>query len=259
MTSYPDRHHPVFFLQDALTALGADAVFNGRDARTEGTWGLIINGKPMAWLVDNRHLHEREKEDPAAAALLARGALVMCAQRPDAERVGAKWLPLGVTPGYRMPVSASNKAADVAMVGYVRDMSRARLLTDVAAHFTLCTYQGIFGETAVEAYWTARVGLNIPTQWGEPNSWDSANMRCFEILATGTPLVTPHEDYLAVLGLEDGITCLTYRTADEMLSAIRRLVDNAELAAQIGANGAKLAAERHSYEARARQVLEWLK
>jgi hypothetical protein len=254
---YPDKWHPCYFLVDALNALGADAEFV-KDERTLDCWGMQVNGKIVVYLIDNRWPHEREKEDPAAATLLARGALVCCAQRPDAERVGAKWLPLAVTPGYRMPDKPSNKAHDVAMIGYVRDIARARLLTDVKARFSLCVEQGVFGDSAVEAYWSARVGLNIPTNYGDVNAYDSANMRCFEVLATGTPLVTPHEDYLAALGIEDGITCLTYRTADGALAAIRRLVDNPELATQIGANGAKLAAARHTYEHRARTVLEWL-
>ena len=42
--NYPDRHHPCFFLEDALVKLGADAKVV-RDNTTLGCWGLTINGK----------------------------------------------------------------------------------------------------------------------------------------------------------------------------------------------------------------------
>ncbi len=259
MSAYPDRHHPVFFLQDALTALGADAVFNGRDSRTEGCWGLIVNGKPMVWLIDNRHSHEAEKEDPAAKRLLDAGALVCHAQKPDMERVGGRWLPLAVTPGYGVPMLPRGIFVhDVGFVGYVRDTARMQMLTHVARHFRLSILQGEFGDQAVMNYIQSAVGLNIPTGYGAPDAYDSANMRCFEILATGTPLVTPHESYLMELGLQDSANCLTYKNGDDLLMVIRKAVDNPDWSARIGREGAKRAAERHTYEARARQVLEWL-
>src|SRR5260221_13131475 len=96
MSSYPNRHHPCYFLEDALTALGAEAKVI-RDVRTDGCWGLVIDDKTMVWLIDNRHAHEALTEDSAAADLLARGVLVCHAQKPDAERVGGKWLPLAGT------------------------------------------------------------------------------------------------------------------------------------------------------------------
>lgn len=257
MSLYPDRHHPVFFLQDALTALGAEAVFNGRDARTEGCWGLLVNGKPMVWLIDNRWPHEAQHEDPAARRLLDNGALVCHAQQRDAERVGGRWLPLAVTPGYRAPDQPIEKTDDVAFVGYIRDMGRAALLNDVAARFTLFTGQGLFGDDAVSAYWSARVALNVPTQYGNPLAYD-ANIRVFETLATGTPLVTNWLPELEELGIEQGINCLTYASADELLVQIKCLLDAPDWAQQIGANAAAMAQERHLYRHRAIQVLEWL-
>lgn len=255
--SYPPRHHPVFFLIDALTALGADAQF-ARDERTRGCWGMKVNGKIVVYLIDNRHPHEAAHEDPAAAELLQAGALVMCAQQPDAERVGAKWLPLAVTPGYRTPETPVAKLWDVGFVGYVRDAGRMDVLRHVIRRFTLCAHQGVFGDDAVSVYWQSRVGLNVPTGYGAPTSYDTANMRCFEVLATGTPLVTAYEPYLNDLGLADGATCLTYRDADELIRQIDKALANPAWAAQIGRDGAALAQARHTYQQRAQQVLEWL-
>lgn len=255
---YPDRHHPVFFLVDALNALGAKAEFV-KDDRTLGCWGATVNGKTMVRLIDNRHPHEALTEDPAAAELLRRGVLVCHAQRPDMERVGGKWLPLAVTPGYRLPDKPAEKLCDVALVGYIRDAGRQSMLLHVARHFKLSAYQGVFGDDAVDAYWSAKVGLNVPTGYGQADAYDSWNMRAPEILATGTPLVTSHEDYLADLGLVSWENCLTYRDADSLIVAIRGTLDDPAQLAAIGQAGAKLAQERHTYAHRAAQVLEWLK
>lgn len=252
MTFYPDRHHPVFFLEDALRALGADVEFNHRDERTLGCWGLIVNGKPMVWLIDNRHPHEAAKEDPAARELLARGALVCHAQKPDMERVGGYWLPLAATPGYR-PMD-TDKQFDVAFVGYVRDAARSTMLADIASRYTLSVGEGLFGDEAVRMYNEARVGVNIPTGYGAADAYDSMNMRLPEIASCGIPPVTSHEAYLEELGFVDGLTCFTYSDATGLLNAIGRAVNHPE----VGLSALKLIQSKHTYFHRAQTVLDWL-
>jgi hypothetical protein len=255
MTWYPDRHHPCFFLEDALRALGADAQVIRND-ETLNCWGLKVDGKLMVYLIDNRWQHEREHEDPAALELIKRGVLVTCAQKPDAERVGAKWLPLAVTPGYRFEPRA--KIFDVGFVGYVRDQNRAEMLQLVAARYTTAFSQGCFGDSAVSDYWQSRVGLNVVTNYSMPNAYDTWNMRSPEIMATATPLVLGHEDYLSELGVISGENCMTYDSPAGMLAAIQYLINTPELAVQIGIAGMNLVLARHTYTHRARQVIEWL-
>jgi hypothetical protein len=255
---YPDRHHPVFFLQDSLQAEGVQAEFNSRDERTKGMWGLIIGGKPFVWLIDNRWTHEAKTEDPSARDMIAKGALVCCAQKPDAERIGAKWLPLAVTPEYKPPATPVRQLTDVAFVGYIRDKGREQMLLDLNAHFSISVSQGHFGNAAVSAYHLARLGMNIPTRYGHPQAYDSANMRCFEILATGTPLVTAYQDYLSELGLEHGFNCFLYKSPQDCIEVILNALAQRDLAI-IGKQAAQLANERHTYGHRAKQVLEWLR
>ena len=252
MTFYPDRHHPCYFLEDALRELGAEAQVI-RNADTLNCWGLTVNEKRMIWLVDNRWPHERVTEDPAARELMQRGVLVCHAQKPDAARVGGYWLPLAATPGYQ-PLTAP-KRFDVAFVGYIRDDNRAAVLSDVASRFSLSLAKGVFGLNAVRTYCEARVGLNVPTRYGDPNAYDSANMRCFEVLATGIPLVTAREDYLLELGIIAGQTAALYENAGHVLEAVEYALDNAD---RLGAAGRQLVAERHTYQQRAQTVLGWL-
>lgn len=260
MSQYPDRWHPCYFIEHELQKLGAKAEVI-RNAETLNCWGLRINGKLLVWLIDNRHPHEREHEDPAAVELMQRGVVVACAQKPDADRIGSKWLPLAASPGYRPPPEPPKKIYDVAFAGYVRDEARYHALTTIARRYRLLTMQGIFNDNAIVGYWSAWCGVNVPTGWPSETSFDSANMRLFEVLATGVPLVTSHEPYLIDLGLADSINCLTYRTLEELMRCIALTcqVDDGENAQRIGAAGAKLVQDKHTYRHRAEQVLEWLK
>ncbi len=250
---YPPEHHPVFFLRDALHTLGVDAVFNGRDERTLGCWGLIVEGKPFVWLIDNRWPHEAEHEDPAALELIKRGVLVTCAQLPDADRVGAKWLPLAITPGYRFEPRA--KVFDVGFIGYVRDNNRAEMLRLVASRYTTAFSQGCFGDSAVSDYWQSKVGLNVPTDYGNPLAYD-INMRVFEILATGAVLVTNWLPALHAteLGIITDEHCVTYCNPNELPDAIAHAIRHPE----IGVAGMELALQKHTYADRAKQVMQWL-
>ena len=259
-TTYPDRHHPVFFLQDALNALGIRADF-ARDARTLDCWGLLFpdfDNRLMVWLIDNRLPHEQAKEDPAARELLQRGVLVCHAQKPDAERVGGHWLPLAASPGFR-PIQ-TDKLCDVAMVGYVRDQGRMRMLSDVAAKFRLNVAQGVFGEAAVQVYCGAHVGLNIVSHYGQPYAYDSWNMRAPEIMACGIPLVTEYQPYLEDLGLNEMQHYLSYNRYPSFtaVGAIDFALANPAVILEIGEAGRQLILDRHTYRHRAEQVKQWL-
>ncbi len=252
MNHYPDNHHPCYFLADSLCALGVDAQVVRND-ETLNCWGLKVDGKVMVWLIDNRWPHERVHEDPAALELIKRGVLVTCAQLPDADRVGAKWLPLAITPGYRFEPRA--KVFDVGFVGYVRDNNRAEMLRLVASRYTTAFSQGCFGDSAVSDYWQSKVGLNVPTDYGNPLAYD-INMRVFEILATGAVLVT---NWLPTLGLPElglfaGEHYIGYTNPDTLLEVMPFALEHPE----IGVAGMNLALARHTYTDRAKQVMKWL-
>lgn len=256
MSYYPDRHHPVFFLENALRAEGADVSFAGRGPQTDNCWGLVVNGRVVVYLIDNRWLHERQHEDAAARRLLEQGALVCHAQRPDQERVGGEWLPLAVTPGYAPPAAPVEKLYDVGFVGYVRDAWREAMLRACMARFRTSIAQGVFGVGAVHTYHTARVGLNVPTNYGDPLAYD-VPMRVPEVLATGTPLLTNALDDLAALGLVDSVNCVTYAGMSDMLEKACALINDPDAAARIGTAGVAWA-QANTYAHRARQILEWL-
>jgi hypothetical protein len=250
---YPDRWHPVFMLIDALKELGVAVEF-AKDERTHGCWGMVFpeyGNRVMVWLIDNRLPHEAAKEDVAAIELLKSGAIVAHAQKPDMNRVGGAWLPLAVSPGYRN--LDGFKTHDVAFVGFVRDAGRAKALAEIGAKFRLNFKHGVFGDEAVEAYCTAKCGVNIPSHFGTGLDYD-LNMRCFEIPACGVPLVAPENFYLAYQGFNDMQTCVTFGKNRSLIEAIQIAMDNP----QIGAAGQALVERAHTYIDRAKTVKEWL-
>lgn len=256
--SYPDRHHPVFMLQDELIAMGIDARF-AKDERTLDCWGLVFpdhDNRVFVWLIDNRLPHESVKEDPAAKDLLKRGAIVAHAQRPDMERVGGHWLPLAASPGFDPVVTV--KTSDCAMVGYIRDEGRARVLADIGKHFRLNLAQGVFGVRAVETYCSALCGVNIPSHFGTEYAYDSWNMRAPEIMACGVPLLTQYQPYLIDLGIIPGHNALCWTTVNDLLECLRVVVSHPESASAIGREGRKLVQDRHTYKHRAMRVKQWL-
>ena len=253
---YPPKHHPIFFLQDALKVEGVVASFH-RDEKSKGLWGLDVNGRMCVWLIDIRWPHEKAAHESNIRALQEEGALVMCAQKPDAEYFDCEWFPLAASPEYYAPKKRPAPLTDLAMVGYVRDKGREQLLLDLNNQFTISIAQGVFGNEAVETYHQAKLGINIPTRYQDLNAYDSANMRCFEILATGTVLITSYEDYLVELGLIAGVNCFTYTSPQDCIAVVRQALDRDNLDT-IGKNAVDLISDNHTYQHRAKQVLEWL-
>lgn len=250
---YPDKHHPVYFLVDSLNAIGINAQF-ARDERTLDCWGMVFpdfDNRVLIWLIDNRWIHESVKEDPAAKELLKRGALVCHAQRRDMQRVGGRFLPLAASPGFEPKVMT--KTADCAMVGYIRDEGRARVLSDIGKHFTLNVGQNAFGSQAVDLYNSAKCGVHIPTRYGDPQAYDIP-MRPYEIAACGIPLVTNELPELEELGFIDCETCVTYGIHRSVKDAIQLAINTP----RIGNAGYALIQSRHLYSHRAETVKQWL-
>ena len=78
--------------------------------------------------------------------------------------------------------------------------------------------------------------------------------RFFECLAVGPVLKDYHSD-LELLGLVEGEDYFSYKSDEEMLEKMGRLVQNLEFANQMAANGRKKAIVYHSYEARLGSIL----
>lgn len=257
MAFYPDGHHWTCWLRDELLALGAD--FQWDDPRIEVGVGIegpfSVNGVAVALLLDNRVPAARARQDPAARRMLQRGDVLVChAQRFDAERVGGFWLPLAVTPRYDRAVAPVEKTHAAAFVGYLHEARRKAFVEAIAAQVDVNVASGVFYEDAAAVYHAAHVGLNVPSDVGADYSYD-INMRTFEIMAAGVPLVTADNPALRDLGIYDGVHCLTYHTPDEAAAHIRLLMKKPHIGAALADAAYRLVIDKHTYRKRAEALL----
>lgn len=84
---------------------------------------------------------------------------------------------------------------------------------------------------------------------------DDLNMRTFEAMATGTPLITQEIEPLLELFIP-GIHLLTYKDFDEAIEAAKYLLKNPDMQAVIGKNGMDEVLAKHTYKHRALEILK---
>lgn len=250
---YPDGHHPTVFVKDALEALGHSVVWD--DQRLQGCEGFAVDDVPVAWLLDNRVPANRARQDPAAKSMLQSGEVVVChCQLEDANRVGGFWLPLAATPRYAPPEKPVKQSYDVAFVGYLNDFERAGVMARLRQKLSLNTASRVFYEEAAAVYHAARVGLNVPAMYGTGIDYD-VNMRVFEIMACGLPLVTNENKALGNLGIFSGVNCLTYTDEEDLIRQVKLLLADPAMGQEMARRGLDLVRRRHTYEQRAKDLL----
>jgi len=257
MSDYPQGYEPYLFLLNACKETRAEVVHAPIETE-EGTLpGFVCNGRQVVYLLDNR-MPANQWQNPAAKKVQEEdGVLVCCAQYVDAIQQEFQWIPLGVTPAYISPQGKRKPkpAYDFAFVGYLNDLPRQSVIERMQGMFLHNVQSQIFGDDAIAVYRSAKVGLNITAFFGSPYAYD-ANMRMFEIPATGVPLLTPYVPGMIELGFRHGINCMKFEDAIELKAHIETLCANSQLRAEIGKAGHKLVMEKHLYKHRAQQLIE---
>jgi hypothetical protein len=204
---------------------------------------------------------------------------VFCAQKNGAERMAAEghkaayWVPLACHPmahpnftelqhGTQREkwegMGGLHKQHDVAFVGFINDgagpNSHSRLdfldeIFKVFSNFWITT--DCFFEDMAYRMVRARLGLNISIR-------DDLNMRFFEVMSTGTCLLTNTD----VSGLEEsGFRNMEHfvgynGTIEDAIKQVRWALDHPMEREQIAAEGHKLVRERHTYAHRLIDILD---
>jgi hypothetical protein len=87
---------------------------------------------------------------------------------------------------------------------------------------------------------------------------EDANLRVFEVLASGALLLTRLPTELTSLGFEEGRHFVGYRDPAEINALVRKYIDDESRRAGIAAAARQLVLEQHTYDRRVEQLLSRL-
>lgn len=133
---------------------------------------------------------------------------------------------------------------------------RAELLPRLASIFHTNDWSRPYTLSEVaEVYRRSQIVVNI----GRDDFPQDANLRVFEVLASGALLITALPTELSQLGFQEGIHFVGYRQDSEIPALVRKYLQEEELRIRI-ARAARIKTMReHTYDARAAQLIEHLR
>jgi len=173
------------------------------------------------------------------------------AMRPWCEELDAQWLPLACDPEIHTPRVYSEEY-DLAWVGgpwgasplYKRRFeAMARLQQRYRCNFV----SGVYFEDMADVYGSAKIGWHMSVTGGD------LDMRVFEIMCSGTPLVCDHS---VDNGQRDMIwDAWEYVDDDEMLETLDALLRDPDRCHEHGLVARECALNHHTYQHRAHQLM----
>jgi Glycosyl transferases group 1 len=133
---------------------------------------------------------------------------------------------------------------------------RARLLPIISSVFHMNDWRRSYTlSEVVEVYRRSRVVVNI----GRDDFPQDANMRVFEVMASGTLLITALPNELSRLGFKEGDHFIGYRHESEVIPLIRSYLSNESERLRITEAARAKVLEEHTYDARVETLLRHLR
>lgn len=263
--------------QGFYTRLPSDAdLFFGVDSGGPLNIPEEFLSKSVMWYIDYRRNYNTKlsgrvpPDEETALRLLNGGGLVFQAQLPDVQGLqnapnlneslkhNVHYLPLAAEPSVWASEALTGDPVYIsAFVGNCYDTDRLGMLNGLATN-GLLYWPGIEGaimEDGAKVYQNALVGVNIPSFWGTPECYD-VNMRVFEVLSCGRPLITNRLMDLNLLEILDGEVCKTYTELWQIAELIEWFNSHRDRAVEMGRAARALILRKHTYTHRAQQVLE---
>jgi len=192
--------------------------------------------KPFAYWASDTHIKTGAIDSYDYRLSVAKKAdFVFVAQKQAAERMkndgipNPIWLPHAVEPQAYPKIDLLTKKYDVCFVGHVNSENRVDALDRLFKEFPNFYYGQRLFEDAARKFAESKIVFNIAMT-------DDINMRCFEVMATGSFLLT---NWIPTIGdlFEDGKHLVLYRSLDEMVDKARYYLahdDEREKIAQAG-------------------------
>lgn len=223
--------------------------------------------KTAMWFIDSRHNCDPQRRQPDddtnAVKIQSGGGWVFQAQKRDWQRnveMGAYrscWLPLAADPDVWTPLSGVDRIFEIGFGGNVWDGVRGQMLRRLSDEFVLLHATGK-PELLNHAYAQSKVGFNVSSFYGTPVCYD-INMRVFEVMSCGLPLVTNDLPAMLELGMFDGHNCLTFKSMEEAPSVVRDCLHRTQSWRDaIGSRARGLILDGHTYQHRMAETIEIL-
>lgn len=206
--------------------------------------------KPMAYWASDTHIWDKGYEYRLNMA--KRADHVFVAQKRAQEEfkrdgVNAIWLPHAVEPLAYPKGEILTKKYDVCFVGHINSKNREDALDRLFSVFPNFYYGQALFEDAARKFSESKIVFNIAMT-------DDINMRCFEVMATGSFLLTNWIPTIEEL-FEDGKHLVLYRSLDEMIDKAKYYLAHDEEREKIAQAGYEEVIKRHKIQDRVDVIL----
>lgn len=221
------------------------------------------------WFIDYRHNKHRPGRTPTdfetAKLLQKKGAWIFQSQREDFEECQllglsrCSYLPLAADPRVWSDSPLEQKQAQLCFVGHVWDEGRLLVLQSLAKQpcKVLLALQGkLWKQDAARLLRSAEIGFNVNSFFGSSFAYD-VNMRVFETLSCGVPLLTNYVPALSSLFGSSANFIRCYSDPSELTSTIKNCLSDANFL-NSGAEARRFILSAHTYKHRASTMLEQL-
>lgn len=149
----------------------------------------------------------------------------------------------------------NERANDIAWVGRIDGelyRTRRRLLPLLAARYKINDWQRSYPENEIcNVYRRAKMAVNI----GRDDYPQDANLRCFEVMASGALLLTSSPTELELMGFKNGVHFIGYSSESELFQMVDHLLADEDKRKQIADAARTLVMRDHTYDARAQTIL----
>lgn len=221
------------------------------------------------WLIDFRH-HKEGPRNPSdieiCKELNTRGGWIFQAQREDLEfSLKMNWqrsrhLPLAADPEIWSDVPVQSKIYHLAFAGNIWDRGRASVLESVfripGIKFGFPGHGVLWMEDAAKLIRSSQIGFNVNSWFGSEYAFD-LNMRFYETLSCGVPIITNHISEIDRLFPNGASFVATYRSLEELPALIHRKLNDRDFLAS-GSAAKDWILDNATYKHRVKQALKTL-
>ena len=203
---------------------------------------------PSIYVTSDTHLGYKYRRDKAKEFTNVFCNQIRAVEEFGKDGVAATFLPHAVEPQAYPDKPVAIKKYDIGFVGFVTFQKRVDMLDELFKSFPNFWYGQRLFEEAAEIYRKSRIVFNTAAD-------DDINMRVFEVLATGSFLLT---EWVPTLGelFEDGVHLVTYKTMDEAIEKAKYYLEHEEEREKIAKAGHDLVLKSHTYQNRVLEAFE---